>query len=157
MDLLLLHTGLAVRFEASFVRAFLVATRTSRAYTDFFEEAFLAKHVAAAVAKNIRSDLQTVAFATNEFDPSQQLPSAQETQKALLQMLQIFTAEVVTTRSHSDSHHQRSRLALFWMRITEHSLFVLFEEHVVSVGREALLEGLDVGEFHFRQDAPGEV
>ena len=38
-----------------------------------------------------------------------------------------------------------------------HSLFALFEEHVVSVGREALVEGLDVVEFHFRQDAPGEV
>ena len=67
-DLLLLHTGLAVRFEASFVSAFLVATRTSRAYTDFHrEEAFLAKHVAAAVARIFGAIFKRVAFATNEF------------------------------------------------------------------------------------------
>ena len=67
-DLLLLPTGLAVRFEASFVSAFLVATRTSPAYVDFFlrDDAFFAKRVAAAVARNFEAIIK-VAFATNEF------------------------------------------------------------------------------------------
>jgi hypothetical protein len=52
-DVRLLPTGLAVRFEASFVSAFIVATRTSPAYTDFVrDDAFFAKRVAAAKAKS---------------------------------------------------------------------------------------------------------
>ena len=70
-DVLLLPTGLAVRFEASFVSAFLVATRTSPAHVDFaFEEAFFAKPLAAVVAKirfggiNLLSAIATREFAT---------------------------------------------------------------------------------------------
>jgi len=69
-EVLLLPTGLAVRFEASFVSAFLVATRTSQAHVDFAcEEAFFAKPLAAVVAKIIVSGVinRLSAIATREF------------------------------------------------------------------------------------------
>jgi hypothetical protein len=68
-EVLLLPTGLAVRFEASFVSAFLVATRTSHAHVDFAcEEAFFAKPLAAVVAKIMFGGINRLsAIATREF------------------------------------------------------------------------------------------
>ena len=180
-DLLLLLTGLAVRFEASFVSAFLVATRTSRAYTDFHrEEAFLAKRFAAAVARIFRAIFKRyqLAFATKEFAT----PVAETA---------LGAGDAESTRADVADVHRRGGNDAFTFRFAppevqvgfvldaNHrapSLFVLFVsvkemlgkhvklkhvvssgKHVVSVGREALVEGLDVVEFHFRQDAPGEV
>ena len=161
-DVLLLLTGLAVRFEASFVSAFLVATRTSPAYIDFLreEEAFLAKPLATAVAIQKEAIIRLLfAFETSEF----------ATPVAETALFGAGAAE--STRAGVADFHLRGGNDEFTFAPPEvqvgfvldanhrgHALFALFEvKHVVSVGREALVEGLDVVEFHFRQDAPGEV
>ena len=118
----------------------------------------MAKRVAAAVARNFEAIIK-LAFATNEFAT----PVAGTA---------FGAGDAQSTLADVADFHRRGGNDAFTFRFAPpevqvgfvldanhrgHSLFALFEEHVVSVGREALVEGLDVVEFHFRQDAPGEV
>tara|TARA_B100000767_G_scaffold201568_1_gene188448 strand:- start:239 stop:940 length:702 start_codon:yes stop_codon:yes gene_type:complete len=165
VDVQLLLTGLAVRFEASFVSAFLVATRTSPAYIE--EEAFSAKPLAAAVAIPKFEDIiirPLFAFETNEF----------ATPVAETALLGAGAAE--STRAGVADFHLRGGNDEFTFAPPEvkvgfvldtnhrgHALFALFEvKNVVLVGREANVErlqgGLLGGEYlQPRHVAPGEV
>ena len=165
VDVLLLLTGLAVRFEASFVSAFLVATRTSPAYINFLhsEDALLAKPLAAAVAKNFEAIIRPLfAFETNEF-------ATPVAETALL----LGAGAAESTRTGVADFHLRGGNDEFTFAPPEvqvgfvldvnhrgHALFALFEvKNVVLVGREASVERHQgVGVYlPLRHVAPGEV
>ena len=162
-DVLLLLTGLAVRFEASFVSAFLVATRTSPANIEFLREvAFLAKPLATAVAIQKEAIIRLLfTFETSEFG----------TPVAETALFGAGAAE--STRAGVADFHLRGGNDEFTFAPPEvkvgfvldanhrgHALFALFEvKNVVLVGREASVEiHQGVGVYlPLRHVAPGEV